>query len=139
MKLTFGHLCDFATQGNNGKLILVGIFENVYVLEGRPKEEVAFPSSFLAFKLECSVAEGSEHEIAVKVVSEDGDEINSVQMGRHDLQPAGPGRPLTVQAIVPVIGLELPKIVDCEFEIHVDGASIGSVPCSVIQASRPSR
>lgn len=131
IRLRFGHLCDYATQGERGKLILVGIFENFYAAAQGP---VGLPPFWMVIGLECSVGDGSRHVIAIRLLDGDG---KTVIDGMHDPEPrqfvpAGPGQPLRIQALIQVAGAAVPGIGDYEFEIRVDGTNVGSVSLGVL-------
>lgn len=131
MKLVFGHLCDYAAIGQAAKLILVGIFDTLYV-PASTRDPVDFPLSYLVLSLECSIAEGSEHDIAIELRDFDEDLIRDP----WTIKPAifglsGPGRPLGVKVVFPVLDAKLPGIGDYKFTVLVDGAPIADVPIYV--------
>jgi hypothetical protein len=140
MDLRFGHLCDYATQGAASKLVLVGLFDQL--LHRTPDEPIRLPLCYLVFKLECSLSEGSAHQIRLRL--KDGEEITlrdeegkevDFDLGAQTFKPSGPGRPLIFQMIMALGGLSFPSVDDYAFEIKVDEKVIGEIPLYVLEAS----
>jgi hypothetical protein len=134
MDFRFGHLCDYAGVGNAGKLILVGLFDSVFTatLDG----PVAIPRSFLVFRLECGVAEGAQHAVAIRLIDEDGEEMMSLPSAEARFFISAPGRPLTANVIAE-LDIAVPHIGDYTFEIVVDGRRLGEVPFYVVPRPQP--
>jgi hypothetical protein len=133
MELRFGHLCDYATLGAAGKLVLVGVFDTLFWAE--QDQAVGVPLSHLVFKLECSIAEGPDHAIHVRLKDEDEQTLNDAEgkpmdwdTGMHVYQLSGPGRPLSRMVLLTLQGLTVPSYGDYAFEIKVDGQIVGQVP-----------
>jgi hypothetical protein len=142
MELRFGHLCDYAGFGAGGKLILVGLFNQVMHAGALP---ISLPLSYLVFRVECSIAEGADHEVRVRlkdedeitVVNDEGEPVD-FSLGAPRFTPSGPGRPLGAQVIFQVVGIALPRTGDYAFEIRIDGAIVGEVPLYAVElAPRP--
>ena len=131
IQLRYAHLCDFAGLGHNGKPIVVGIFEILY--DQNPSERpISMPIAYLAAKLECSLADGTEHEMSVVLRHEDGEEVHRVDFGRVQFVPSGPGRPLHAALILLVAGITFPDQGDYAFEFVVDTVKIGEAPLYIV-------
>jgi hypothetical protein len=133
MELRYGHLCDYAGLGAAGKIIVVGIYDTLF--SNDPTEVVGFPLSYLVFKLECSIAEGHEHTISVRLKDDDEETLPDGEgkpmewgTGIHGFVLSGPGRPLIRIVLLPIHGLAIPGHGDYAFEVIVDEKKIGSVP-----------
>jgi hypothetical protein len=124
--LIYGHLADYASEGANGKMIVVGIFERVFMQHEGP---IQLPICHLAAKLEASLIDGADHRLEVRVVDGNQDPV----LPQHAEMPlrfgtAGPGYPLAAQIILQLVGLQLPGSGDWSFELRVDGNVVGNIP-----------
>ena len=133
MELRYGHLCDYAALGAAGKLTLVGLFDQLF--STKTDEPIGIPMSYLVFKLECSIAEGSHHAIRVRLKDADEEtlmESNGTPMewdlGTQPFKLSGPGRPLSRINLVGLQGLSVPGHGDYFFEVIVDGQPLAHVP-----------
>lgn len=126
MDFRFGHLCDYATQGANGKAILVGVFDQIINTGNAP---VRLPLCFLVFKLECSIAEGGNHRIQFRL--KDGEEVTlkgddgsdlDFDLGTQNFSPSGPGRGRNppVRGQGPRSGLTMPNWKDLLWQMLAD-------------------
>jgi hypothetical protein len=138
MDLRFGHLCDYATVGAARKLILVGLFDQVTTPATR--ERIVLPLCYLVFKVECSLYEGSEHQIQVRLKDDDETTLQDADgremdfdLGQQRFTPSGRGRPLSIQVTLPCVGLSVPTHGDYAFEILVGGARLGDVRFYVVE------
>ncbi len=82
--MRFGHLADYATVDQSGKLILGGVFDIVYAPD---HDAEVIPVQFmLVASLTCSLADGLEHEVAVRLCDGEeqtiGNEIDPEQLPR---------------------------------------------------------
>lgn len=134
-RVAYAHLCDYAGLGNNGKPIVVGIFDTVYHAdEAGP---VAMPLCYFITKIEASLATGTEHEVSVVIRHEDGEIVHQVDFGSVQFQATGPGRPLSAAVIMLVAGMPFPARGDYAFEVVVDrdGAEpAGAAPLYFLEA-----
>lgn len=136
IKLVYGHLADYACEGSQGKIIIVGIFDRVFTRSTGP---FRLPSSYLAMKFEASLLDGSDnHLVEVKLV--DGN--SQPALPHHPRIPlrfgtVGPGYPLSAQVILQLENLTIPDVGDWAFEIRIDGTIVGSIPLIAAQAAAP--
>lgn len=134
MDVTFAHLCDYATVSREGKLSVLGIFQNI----NAPQLPYQLPMAYLAFELEMVVAElGRPSAVEIRCLDQDGHELFKMQ-GQVAIE-AGPGhqprlgdRPRLHQVIA-VAGLEFTRSGAYEIVIFVNGALKKSIPFKVIQ------
>ena len=130
--LSFGHLCDYATLDANGKLLIIGIWDVVFdQMKARP---IPLPSGFIVARLECSIADGSEHLVELAMVDEDeGNILDPAPIGRVPFSPTVPGRPLQAQFMIQTAGLKVPELGDYAIEIRAGGQRVGLIPFSVVE------
>ena len=125
-EMRYGHLADFATIGANGKPILVGIFDRVISIQSSPP--ITVPQSYLFVKLECSIGEGSEHGVAVRLRDGNGQVVGApFELEKLPFGASGPGYPLAAYIQLTIRGLQLAEPGDYEFEIVADGERLGVV------------
>jgi uncharacterized protein DUF6941 len=129
--MKYAHFCDYAGLGNNGKPIVVGIFDQLNIADGQP---LVMPLAFFITQLEASIADGAAHQISIVVRDEDGGEVHRVDFPTNNFLPAGPGRPLSAAVILGVPGLQFPRRGDYAFEVVVDGRRIGESPLYLMDA-----
>ena len=119
MKATLALLADAANVSQEGKLNVLGIFNNINAKEFPTQH----PTMQLVLRFEASIAEaGMKKKLTVKVLGEDGEQIGEIG-GEIQLpeKPRRSGTPLQMQAIVPVIGAVFPKPGQYVFSVIIDG------------------
>jgi hypothetical protein len=129
MNFRFGFLTDYAGRGHRGKLILVGIFDQVHDNAGtRP---IPIPPCFLVVSIVAHATEGANHAGRVVLMNADGQELPP----RIDLPlvfiPQGPGRPLNANILIRLDGVTVPDLGDYAFHVLVDNRHVGEVVFSV--------
>jgi hypothetical protein len=72
VKLDWAHLCDWAGPGENGKNIVVGIFDACYVSRKTPADSIATPSCYLALRFSATSVAGNRHLLSPKLIDPDG-------------------------------------------------------------------
>ena len=128
--MPFGHLTDYAAVEVSNKLILAGLFEIVYA-ESADAQVVGVLFTLVA-KLECSLADGLQHDIRIRFV--DGEEElvgEEIAIGTLVFQPTGPGRPFAGNVLARFAGLQIRGVDDYRFVIYADGQEVGSIPLYV--------
>lgn len=128
--MRFGHLTDYATQDMSSKLILAGLFEIVYA---QTIDAEIVPVGFtLVAKLACSIADGLEHEIGIRFLDGEEEQVgDEMTIGRLTFVPTGPGRPFSAQVLARFQGLQVRGVDDYRFVIMVDGRPVGDIPLYV--------
>lgn len=133
VNLRFGHLADYATVNQQGKLILAGIFD-VVLAQGDDTEIVPVAFTLVA-GLTCSLADGFDHQVSVRFCDAEEEQIgNEVPVGLMTFIPSGPGRPLTLNMLVRFAGLQIRGVDDYNFVIVVDANPVGQIPLYVQRA-----
>lgn len=129
MEFRFGHLADYAGEGAAGKLIAVGIFENVHASSARP---VMLPIMHLVAVFEAFVAEGTEHQLEVRFTNADGVAQFPPAPVPINFVPQGPNRPLRANVIIQLAGLQVPDVGDYAFNLFIDTHFQGRIPIVII-------
>ncbi len=91
------------------------------------------PPFHILAKLECSIADGSQHELLALIVGE----IARFPMPRHEFGAQGPGLPLASQLLIHVNGLVLTRIGAYQILLQANGTRIGSIDFRVTQVTPP--
>ncbi|MDP3909025.1 MAG: hypothetical protein Q8Q14_01415 [Gemmatimonadales bacterium] len=131
MQLKYAHLTDFATVGNNGKLILVGIFSNIFdALKVKP---IPFPQFHLVAVFEAHVTEGTEHKLTVRFVDGDGRPVIPEFHGPIKFKPTRKGRPMEGNVLIGFGPgtVKVPEHGDYEFRFQIDDHDAGGVIVAV--------
>lgn len=135
MDLRYAHLCDFFTQGQNGKLIFVGVFDIVY--RRSTEGSVPLPPCWLLAAIDADFAEGSDHFVELRVVNEDGQEVMARTTLVSQFQSLGPGRPIRAVVGIHFPNFALPDVGDFHFEYFVDGQLVGEMPLYAVEQLLP--
>lgn len=128
--MPFGHLTDYATVDASGKLIIAGLFEIVYA----PSVEAeVVPVIFtLVARLECSIADGLQHDIRIRFLDGEEEQVGEeMPVGIIAFSPTGPGRPYAAHVMAKFGGLQIRGVDDYRFVILVDGEPAGAIPLYV--------
>lgn len=125
MRVSFAHICDYASVSREGKLSVNGIFSFI----GAQTFPVQHPLLYLVFELDLSSSElNAEYECKVKLQGPDGPEIFSATLKFRVGGSARPGERPKVPQIIPIGGLILPGPGMHQFSIWVNGAHKFDVP-----------
>ncbi len=130
VRMPFGHLTDYATLDASAKLIIAGLFEIVYA---QSVDAEVIPVIFtLVARLECSIADGLEHEIRIRFVDGEEEQVgDEMPVGTVTFNPTGPGRPFAANVMARFGGLQVRGVDDYRFVILADGQQVGSIPLYV--------
>lgn len=133
MNLRFAHLADYASTDSSGKLTVVGAFDIVW--DALKKRPIPFPPCYLVAAFAASLAEGTDHAIAVDLVDADETSVMPTITGQAKFRPFGPGYPLRANLILGFgpEALTVPELGDYSFRFSVDGTVVGETPVSVLE------
>ena len=133
MKVSFVHLCDYATVSKEGKLSAMGIFDRI----NAPSFPHQHPMLALAFQIEMMPSEvNSRFSITVKMVNADGKPQLEIQ-GELELTGTLPGgKTAKVPQVNAMTGVTFAKPGMYSFDIFVNGYHAGSAPFEVANAAR---
>ena len=127
MRISFAHICDYASVSREGKLSINGIFSNI--------ASQAFPSAhpllYVVFEVDLSAAElNQELTTKVKLQGADGAEIFAASMRFKVGGMARPGERPKIPQVLPIAGLVLPAPGMYQFSIWINGSHKVDVPFS---------
>jgi hypothetical protein len=134
MKIDFAVVCDYALVDQFGKLSVIGLFQHIWV----QKFPTIHPRLHLVIRLKGSRTEVGPHDVRIRLLSEEDQEILSGD-GKVNL-PEPPAGVLEVEAGA-VLAFDVPfqKPGHYRFEIDVDSAVQTAVPIAVSQGPNPSQ
>lgn len=118
MKVTFAHICDYASISREGKLSAMGIFDRINVLA----VPASHPLFYLAFEIELRPAElGQPFKLGLKLVDVDGGKILETEAEvRFEGTPESPNS-LKIPQIVAFGGMPLQRAGRYSFDIFING------------------
>ena len=132
MQLKYIHLADYAGDGANGKPIIVGIFDQVFVLPPRP---IGLPPFYLAGALEASVAEGSQQDLEVRFADGNGNNVIPRVKLQIKFHQRGPRRLMRAHFAFQFVGIQLNDVGDFAFHLFDSrAAEIGEAPLIITPA-----
>lgn len=132
--LRFALMVDHLEQTANGKLILVGLFDNYFARFGKtPKGEarIVIAAGFFVAQIECSLAFGTTHNIEVRCQNADGVHVFTAPLPESDFIPSGEGMPLRGFVALKIGPLEFEEFGMYEWVVNVDGKDIGRCPFAI--------
>lgn len=136
MKLTYAHLCDYATVSREGKVSVMGIFSELRF----PKYPHPLPSAFLVFELEASAGEvGRKVDVEITCMGQDGQPLFKMGGALVINLPPGvapkPGEMHRSSQILGVNGLMIPSPGPYQVDIFVNGdlkATVGFEAAQIV-------
>lgn len=128
MEIDLAVLADYAAVTQEGKLIIGGIFERVMARQ-MPWQH---PSMALVFRLRVHAGEAREHDVSVTCVDPDGKEILAPMRQRMAAPPASEFEETAANFVFGINGVRFETAGRYQFDIHLDGKNVRSVPFEVI-------
>jgi hypothetical protein len=133
MELTLALLADYANISREGKLNIMGIFEQIYALH--------FPAVHaqlqLVMRVESNPFEAGTHPLRVAFIDGDAHELFAIP-GNLTIPESHSGENVTTNQIFVLNGLALPKPGAYEFVISIKDEELGRVPLRVTAMAPPS-
>jgi Family of unknown function (DUF6941) len=137
MRLRLGLLADYAAVGQSGKLTVVHMFGVVGFPPNTPRP-ITLPVFYLVVVFEADVWEGTEHNLTIGFLDEDGKVVVQPRTMALKFRPTFPGRPLEASLILQCPGIQVAEPKDYVFTLDVDGKPVDRVPVYVReQAAQP--
>jgi hypothetical protein len=133
MRVTFAHLCDYATVSKEGKLSVLGIFSTISVSQIPARHA----QMFLAFELELEPLElNHDFNIEIRCRDADGGPVFAIQ-GTMNLEgQAKPGQKPRIGQTVQLTNTEFRRPGDYDVTIQISGRVEATVPFSVIERQK---
>lgn len=130
MELRFAHLADYAAADASGKVTIVGIFDVVWDHMG--VKPIPFPPCYLVASFAASVSEGSKHDVEIRFLDADDQQVMPPIKAELSFQTSGPGNPLRAQVLLGLGpgAVRVPQAGDYVFRFYVDGQRQGEVSVS---------
>ncbi len=132
MEVVFAHLADYASVSKEGKLSVMGIFENINV----PEFPYTHAQMFLAFRIVLNYAEvGKEIPLKIECVDADGNRVFQAKAkfqlaaveGRKPKRGDTPG----LNQIIGINGVRFTRPGSHDVNIFVDGKLMAQIPFEV--------
>ena len=129
MDIKIAVLCDYAMVSDQGKLNILGIFTDI-ATQAFP---AVLPPIFLVASWEARAGEfGKKKTLGVVFLDAEGHQLgNMEQEVAIPAQPPIPGRPVTLNQIVRLEGLVVPKDGDYAFALQIGGETKAEIPLHV--------
>jgi hypothetical protein len=132
MELTLALLADYANISREGKLNIMGIFEQIFALN--------FPAVHaqmqLVMRLESTPFEAGTHPLHVAFIDADARELFAIP-GSVAIPDSRAGENITTNQIFVLNGVTLPKAGVYEFVISINDQELGRVPLRVMAVTSP--
>lgn len=129
MEIKIAVLADAANVSSEGKLNITGIFNRL----NASAFPVRWPSMTLVVRFEAHGNEVGDHNLAVRIVDEDGSELARIEGMLHLGEPDDPGLPIIAQLISGIQDAVFAHPGTYAFDILIDGRYLGSTPLHVVQ------
>jgi hypothetical protein len=130
VNVTFAVAADAANASTNGKLNILGAFNQIAAL----RFPVRHPQMVLVVRFTAGPAEiGSEKAVRYALHDADGRELLSLDTQLIVPPPDAPGRTSEIDSLVNLAGVVFPSAGDYSFHILINGDTKGTVPIRVIQ------
>ncbi len=130
MEVTLGVLADAANQTADGKLNILGEFNEMR----SAKFPFVWPSMQLVLKVEASTGEGAKHSFRLRVMDDDGNIVPGTRVVEGEInfgKAYAPGHPYRGQFILGVAQARFEKPGTFEFEIAIDDKIVKTIPLYV--------
>jgi hypothetical protein len=134
MEVTLAVACDYANVSQDGKLNILGVFQEVNPL-GFP---FVLPQMYLVVSFEAGAAEfGTEKQIRIALLESDGSEVMAMEGPLPVQQPNRPGSHAYINQVLGLQGLTFAHTGDYAFYIVVNGETKRVVPLRVNEPVQP--
>jgi hypothetical protein len=128
MKVTLAAMCDYASVSQDGKLNILGIFQEI----NAPTIPFQLAQMFLVVSFSASSSEApAQKKFEVKLLGADGAQVFAAQQTVPIQTPPRTGARVNVNALMGFGGLVFPAPGDYAFSILIDGDEKESVPLRV--------
>lgn len=128
MKVTLAAMCDYASVNQDGKLNILGIFQEI----SAPTLPFQLAQMFLVVSFSASASEApARKNFEVKLLGADGAQVFAAQQIVPIQPPPRPGARVNVNAVMGFGGLVFSASGDYAFSILIDGDEKESVPLRV--------
>jgi hypothetical protein len=135
MEVKLSVLADYANVSQDGKLNIMGIFQEI----NAPTLPFPLPQMFLVLSFEAGPAEfGSQKQLRIVLLDEDGAEKIAMEGEVQVPHPPRPGRQAYINEAIGLAGVPFEKAGDYHFAVLVGGETKETVPLHVNDLSKGS-
>ena len=127
MELTLALLADYANVSREGKLNIMGIFEQIHAQQF----PATHPQMQLVMRIEASPFEAGMHPVNLSFIDADAREMFAIP-GALAIPESQDGQNITTNQIFVLNGITFPKAGLYEFVIMADSDELGRVPLRVL-------
>lgn len=128
MEMKFGVLADFASISREGKLNVLGIFDEV----NPPGLPVALPIFYVVSSFSAGPTEfNTDKTIQMALQDEDGNILIRLETIVTVMRPERPGTRSKVNQVNALVGLPFESAGNYEFVLSIDGRPEGSIPLRI--------
>jgi hypothetical protein len=128
MELTLALLADYANISREGKLNIMGIFEQIHAQQF----PATHPQMHLVIRLEATPFEAGPHTVGLSFIDDDANEVFSIHAPLA-IPESSAGQNLIAPSIFALNAIAFPKAGMYEFVITVDAQELGRVPLRVLR------
>jgi hypothetical protein len=132
MELTLALLADYANISREGKLNIMGIFEQIHAQQF----PATHPQMHLVIRLEATPFEMGQHTVGLSFIDDDANEVFGIRGGLV-IPESQAGQNIIAPSIFALNAITFPKAGMYEFVILADEQELGRVPLRVL-ALQPS-
>ncbi len=132
MDLEIFTLCDFA-QDANGKLTIVGTFDQVSTPEAKP----VINSCYLAIRLRVEAHEKGQHQLSLSLKDPAGNNVLQNIEGNFEVNHPEGFNTIGVNLIINLNQLKFERTGVHKFTLSVNNNKLGSFPLTVRQVNAP--
>jgi hypothetical protein len=130
MNVQIAILCDAASVDVNGKLNIMGAFDQVFA----PREPLMHNTCTLVVKMQFEHIEEGAKALRILFVDHDGKEILPAINGKVDVKMLPGLRTASVQIVGTIQQLLLPHFGEYSIDVALDGLVVASIPLYARQA-----
>ncbi len=116
-------LADYAAVTDHGKLVIAGVFDAIRVSQ----VPIRHPMMALAMRIHADPGEGSTHQVTVRLVDPDGQEVLPELKADVQFKEHGPGEGGDVQIVMHAPGVVFKQLGPHAFDVFIDGVHVQSL------------
>lgn len=132
MEVALALLADYANVSREGKLNILGIFDNIY----SQSVPATHPQMQLIMRLEADRLEADrEHKVEVELIDADGNKLFSIG-GNLKFGPPPPGEKVRINHVIQLSNLRFDRFGSYEFKILINNEVRKEVPLAVAELKK---
>lgn len=128
MEIEIFTLCDYAAEGQPGKLTVVGTFDTLHCQD----VPVVHPNCSIALRVRVANKEAGEHDMEIRFRSPSGQQLSNIQ-GQMNVIPSNSMNYSTTNLVLNFSNLELKELGKYTFELWIDGEFRSGLSMNVLK------